>query len=513
MSKKRIGLFKSALESLAEVEETTSSPASTEEASPADPVKTDEIQPTPVAEEPPKTDAGGSPEQAPAEVQAAIAESAEDAPEVAESTGVTTDEEPAPLTEEEQAELDNDVEVCATADIVEDVAELAVNQAELASNGESLVKAADAVDELEDLVQTTEQTGVDGESAAIVLEMAVESIFASIGLEHHTFVMEDASSGASASVSDKVAAIKSAIGRLIRALIEAIRRAIASVRDYLARVTQVANRVAKSALLLKREVRALKRDYTTEKLSNARLQRQLGVSNDVSISRAFQNLQELCVGATKSVKSGHIQYLNKIVDEFMADRDDDKLIEGLPKVLERAFDDALPNDSLDSNFDVDNVPEGGYILASNLLPGNAVGVLVVPKTTADLRVFSYSIEHAKGNVPDAQLDILSRQEMEWLLDSIRQTAGMVAAFHRDTQEMGKLESQLSSAVKRLDKDVKLATPEFRRFLQALTSIAPALAQGIHEKSFAYAMQCSSAGLRYVEASLNAHKAEAKKEAA
>lgn len=505
MSNKRIGLFKSALESLAE------EPKNEGEAAVAgDPVKTEEVQPTPVAEEPVKTEAQPAPEQAPAEVQAAIAESAEGAPETAATAGVTTDEEPAPLTEEEQelAEVEN----CEMADLVEDVAALNVRQAELASDGESLCKAADAVDELEDLVQTTEQTGAEGESAAIVLEMAVESILNSIGLEDYHYAMEDAS-GIGASVGAKLNSVKELIVRLIKALIEAIKRAVGNVKDYLDRITQVAMRTRKAALTLKRQVRALKRDYTAEKLDNVRLQRQIGVSGDTSISRAFQNLHELCVGATKSVKSGHVQYLNKIVDEFMNDRDGNKLIEGLPKVLQRAFDDALPNDSVDDMFDIENVPEGGYILASNLLPGNAVGVLVVPKTVADLRVFSYSIEHASSSREVPQLDILSRQEMEWLLDSVNSIAGMVATFHRDTQEMGKLENSLSSAVKRLDKDLMLATPEFRQFVQALTSVAPALAKGIHEKSFAYAMQCSSAALRYVEASLKKHQAEQAKEAA
>lgn len=510
MKTKRIGLFKSALEALQEPaeEETQATPGEqVEEVVTADPsaaIKTDEIQPEEQPTPTPEPVAEQAPEQAPAkevsDEQTAI------------QTGVTTDEDPAPLSEEELAELGNEeVEECTTADITEDVSDLVAWGFNMRTDGEGLAKAANAVDELEDLVQTAETSGVENEGGLAVLELAVEGIFLSIGLEHEDFVALESEEG-QPTVKSKLEEIKKSIVRLIRSLIEAIRRAIGNVRDYLVRVTQVANRISKASLMLKREVRALKRDYTVGTLDNERLLKQIGVSSDTSISRAYQNLHELCVSATRSAKSGHIEYLNRIVDDFMNDRDDTKLIEELPKALARAFDNALPNDQLSSEFEYENIPEGAYILASNLLPGNAAGVLMVPKTTDDLRVFSYSIERA-AVTKAGDLDILSKKEMEWLLDSIRATSGIVASFHRYTQDTGKLESRLSDALKRLDKDVMVATPQFRQFLQSLSAVAPALAQGIHEKTFAYAMQCSSAGLRYVEASLAKHKAEAKREEA
>lgn len=513
MKKSRIGLFKTALESVAEADQQVAphdcnAPAE-QTGSPADPVKTEEVQPQAQAtQQTLSTDAEGDPAQAPAEVQAALAETAEQAtpataqeaaaaPETSIVSGVTTDEPAAEV-----------VDDCSVADITDDVAELVIRSSELNDNSADLVKATDAIDELEDLVQTAESTGIDNAAGVAVLELAVEHVFNRIGLEHQHYALEDGSSMQS-SVSEKVANIKAIIVRLFKALMEAIGRAAAKVRDYLQRITHVAGRTAIAADQLKRRVRALSGAQVEGKLNNQRLANQLGVFKDTSISRAFENLQELCTGASRSVKSGYIDHLNKIVDAFLQDRDSDKLIESLPQVLERAFDDALPHDHLDAAFDVENVPDGGYILVSNLLPGNAVGVLVIPKTVDDLRVFSYSIERARDGNETNELDILNRSEMEWLLESIVSVCKMVQSFHADVQKFGSLESKLSSAVKHLDKQVTEVTPDFRRFISALTAVAPALAQGIHEKSFAYAMQCASAGLRYVEASLVKQEAMSK----
>lgn len=441
---------------------------------------------------------------APEEVAAAVQEEVAALPE--ETPAATDDPVQQAVVEEDYPTLEVADDDCDLIDIVLGIGDIQDEGRELDSNAEDIAEAAVAADDLEDLVQGGEKVE-DTPEARMLLEVAVESIYNRLGIENPHIALE-AGGSLESSVKDKLSSIKEHAVRLLRALLEAIKRAFESVRAYIRRVTDAAGRIEKNAIELNKIVRQIKSDskaYETH-ITNQRLVHALAVTKQSNFHGAFANMAELVQDAYRSSKSGHVEFFNKVVDAFVEGKDVQHLREEIPVVLFHAFDEMLPNENTGPVVDVvGDIPEGTTILSSDLMPGNYVGILILPKDTAHLRELDYTVQRIDKDQEKLDLSVLSPQEMQQLLGEVVRVCATIRKFERDVNAHGTMVSRLTSAIKRFDqKGAEDIDSDDREFLRSITAMAPALARGIHERTFAYAVSTCANVLHYVEACVKEH---------
>ena len=439
------------------------------------------------------------PETEPAPVVDALAESA--ATEVEEEAEAAIDPDAPEL---EIGEVD-------MIELFQDVGDLRIDGLELNDNATDLKKACVAVVELQDLADATEETKADvadTDAGRALLEVAVESIYSKLGIENPVVALEDAA-GLGATVKDKVKGIREQVVRLLRTILEAVKRAYARAVEYLKRVFEVAARVEKSAVAVRSRVRGITDNGQIDgKLSNERLKAALGVPKDVFLVRAFKNMFDLVDEAYKSANSGYIDYLNELIDGFVQDKDVSRLINDFPRVLKRSLDNRFTHNADNAEFNVEGAGDKVEVLTSDLMPGSHVGVLCLPKTIADLREFEYNIVRTDGAEPEDLL-ILDKTELLWLTEAIIQTTSVIRKYERDARANGTLVNKLSAAISNLESkaDVDI-TAEDREFLRSVSAVAPALARGIHERTFAFAVSTCASAVRYADACVSKYEGKA-----
>lgn len=513
MKHNRIGLLKAALEAVSET------PANEDGALEVPPtaeqeavVATDVAPVAQIADAAPEVPAGGNQDETPA----AGTDDAPVNPPPEATKALAENAAEAELEQEQEAPLDPDapeLEV-GEVDMIElfaDVSDLRADSSDLNANAEELRKASLAVAELEDLADAAETTGAvdaDTEAGRVLLEVAVEGIYSRLGIDNPVIALEDGA-GMGASVGAKVSSIREQVVRLLRTIVEAIKRAYAKAVEYLKRIFEVASQVEKGAIAVRSRVRKISDNGTfDEKLKNERLKNALGVPKDVMLVRAFKNMFELVDEAYKSANSGYIDYLNTLIDQFVQDKDVSRLIADFPRVLARSLDNRFTHNSSNAEFDVRNAGDKVEILTSDLMPGCHVGVLLLPKTVADLREFEYNVVRTDdGEAED--LYILDRTELLWLTEAIITTTSVIRKYERDVKANGTLVNKLTAAIANLEEkgDVDI-TAEDREFLKSVAAMAPALARGIHERTFAFAVSTCAAAVRYADACVSKYESKA-----
>jgi len=387
-------------------------------------------------------------------------------------------------------------------DILEDVGEMRDGERALDANASDLKKACVAVHELEDLASSAEETKAveaDTDAGRAVLDLAIESIYNKLGLENPAVALEDGA-GFGASMREKVSSIRDQVVRLLRTIIEAVRRAYVHAQEFFASIFNTAAKVERAAMSMRSRVRGLRGSTVGEGavISNQRLKMALGYTDSGWNDAAFQNMHDLVKDAYESADSGYIDYLNTLIEAFVQDKDIGRMMENFPRVLKRALDGHFPHDSSNAEFDIDGAGDRVDVLTTDLLPGNHVGVLCLPKTTEDLREFEYMIKRT-DNAELKDLDVLPPEGLLNVLETVIKTTSIIRKFQRDFKAGKILVSKLEAAVANIEskEDVDLAD-EDRDFLRSISAIAPALAAGIHERSFAFAISTSANVIRYVD---------------
>ena len=101
---------------------------------------------------------------------------------------------------------------------------------------------------------------------------------------------------------------------------------------------------------------------------------------------------------------------------------------------------------------------------------------------------------------------MNKKEMLYLLEIIIKTVSLIRKYERDARSNGTLVDKLHSAIGKLESqaDVEVSA-EDREFMKALSAMAPALARGIHERTFSYAVDTCANAVRYVAASASRHE--------
>lgn len=513
MKQSRIGLIKAAIESTAEVQVKEVTDGETTQ-TPSDQETSDVVADT----APPEEAAGGNQDEVPPAATDTVPETepAEVVEELAEAAAETTppvQSDSAPEVEadvEEEGPLDPDAPELEAGEVdmielFQDVHDLNNGERDLGSNSTDLKKACVAVDELEDLVECAESTkavDADTDAGRAVLELAVEHIYDKLGIDNPAIALEDGA-GLGASVKEKVNSIREQIVRLLRTIMEAVKRAYDQVQQYLKRVFEVSARIEKSAVAVR--ARARKLDSKSEvqgNIENERLKRAIAASKGATFVECFENMFELVEHAYQSAESGHIDYLNTIIDDFIKGKDIERLRDDFPRVLRRSLAMHFTHNPDDQEFVISGSSEDVNVLTSDLLPGSHVGVLCLPKTVADISDFEYTIQLAVDGEQDpnlTDLPVLNKEELLWMTEIIIKTTSIIRKFERDVRANGSLVSKLSSAIQNLESKVDIElTPADRQFLRAISAIAPALARGIHERTFAFAVSTTANALRYAE---------------
>lgn len=499
MKSNRIGLVTIALEAITE----TVPASETSEVAAASVAETAPVAEAPVvaATATPEVPAGGNQDEVPADATATppATESTEVVQAVEEAAAAAAEEPAPPVDEMEEVDL---------IEIFQDVGQLKVDGIELDSNASDLAEACAAVDELDDLANSAEETGAvdqDTDSARVMLEVAVEGIYNRLGIENPCIALEDAG-GMGASVKEKVNSIREQVLRLLRTILDAIKKAFERAQGYFRQVFGVAGQIEKAAIAMRGNVAKLNgMAPNEERLSNQRLKSLIGVPKNYPLVRAFGNLSDLVQDAYKSANSGYIDYLNQIIDGFVKDQNVERLMNDFPRVLQRSLDERFSHDSSNAAFDVKGASANVEVLTSELLPGSRVGVLRLPKTLQALREFEYSIEPTDDRELD-DLYSLNEDELKWLLDTVIEITTKIRLFEKHAKAHGSLVNHLSAAISNLEKkaDVNI-TPEDREFLKSLSAMAPVLARGIHERTFAYAVEVCGNAVRYADLCVKSHK--------
>lgn len=479
MKHNRIGLLRVALEAVSETApavETTLVVEPVVEGAPAETVA-------------PEVPAGGNQDQAPG--------AGTDAAPASEPTEVVAAVAEAAVEEVAEEAAQDELDEVDLVEIFQDVGDLRVDGIELNDNAAELKQASVAVAELQDLADATEESGAvdkDTDAARVLLEVAVENIYNRLGIENPAIALEDAG-GMGATVREKVRSIRDQVVRLLRTILEAVKKAYQRAMEYFRKVFETAARIEKAAISLRRSAEKAPMDVADKSLSNQRLKTLIGVSKGISLVNAFENLASLVDHAYQSANSGYIDYLGQIVDGFINDQNVERLMTDFPRVLKRSLDDRF---SETSDFDIKGASADIQVLTSKLLPGEYVGVLRLPNTLASLREFDYDI--LRVDDPEYEdLLLLNKQELIWLCDVVIEITSTIRKFENRSKANSSLVSHLTGAIDAFERkeDVNL-TAEDREFLKSLSAVAPVLAQGIHERTFAFAVSTTANALRYAE---------------
>ena len=427
-----------------------------------------------------------------------------------------------------------------TSEIVTEV----VQQAELNDEcEEELENTISAIVSMEELVAAIEP--VDGKlleeskTAEKILAVAVENIFVKLGQPLPVSLgMEDDSEDPDAvkveagSLNSKVQALKDFIIRLIQKVIENFSAIYGYISDFMAKAFNAAARLERTAVNLLREVRKINGEPTKTTYPNKEMALKLAGDEKLSLTQIFERTLDLTEITVRVNYEQPIKKISKLISDISwtitysgkydaaksAEMDND--LKSLPYLLLDSYSGKFLNKNA-SVLNASDAPEGVDTYTSPILMGNMAAVLFIPKDHQYLSNFGFKIlpieDDVSGTEIDREVAISKRPEMESLLKMVIHNCGQIRRFNKTLPELNRLNSEMKSTLNFINKKNEVwagmslsdddsgdRARQRGELLRTIAIMAPKIAQGIHGKAFAFALNSSRTILRHVEYSIKAY---------
>jgi hypothetical protein len=398
---------------------------------------------------------------------------------------------------QESDDLEDDDKVVTPAEISEDAVELQGQEQQLDSADQEAAQALEAVRSLECLCETLSQTSYITPEVSAVTEVALESIYQSIGVTRPrsvTFEAEETSS------ESRIARIKEQIKRILMAIAEAFRRAMDWVNDYFLQLTGAAARLEKYAIAKLRELRSLRNNRINDaELNNRSLVKRLYTEkNDLPATMLM--VQELVTDASAAALGDHVKVLNRAIEDFVEGKDISKLVESIPEIFKKAYSGIFPLSGSQVPIQIEESynPKGTTLYSTKWLVGDYLAMIVIPDDIDTISKLAFYIRSNPDLDPGPKMKYAQPDEIEQLLKQVIAICSVVRAFEKNRKGLEAFQGTLTKAVKKLSSTEGDFSDQDRQFLKSLSAVAPMIAKGIHQRVFGYAINTSRSVVQYTD---------------
>ncbi len=416
------------------------------------------------------------------------------------------------IEQNEQGSMSAEDVVILEGEVQESVESVASAAETLQCAEQDIMSAGQAVDSLYALADAVEQSVDRNPSTDAVVEVALEHIYQSIGFDKPRSLSMEA--GFADSVKDKADKIREHATKILAAIIEAFRKAIEWVKDYVSEATNAAQRLNKYAKKLRYDL-SKSGEIRGNNFTDKSLAKALG---DVGqLTKRVENLADLVKDASRSsLFGGHIALMNELIDGYVKAEDKAsvetliKLAMGIPDVLKKAYDGIFSHEDELIQVSEHYAPKGTSTYSTDYLPGNYLGVLVLPDGLDTLNYLSFNIrrdnEEAEKEAGNGVVKALTAKEIKHYLEAVIAITDDIINFRSMDGELKRVVAKLTAATEQLKTSPKEMTKEDRQMLKAISVMAPYVAKGIHSRVFGHAVQSCQALLKYCVKSMDAQKA-------
>jgi len=388
-------------------------------------------------------------------------------------------------------------------------------------------EAIDTTSALEDLILAAEP--LEGECQEIpqsterVLAIAVEQACVKLGIPNSTFSME-AEGG---SVLERA---KNFVKTLWEKIVQIFSQVYETIKDFLAVAFNAAARIEKSAIAKLRESRKLEGPYKRSTYSNREMARALRGDPSVGLIKLFDRTLDLTEIAVSASYSEPAKKVEEIIGKFFNDATSSPEavgFEGGPSKHDEIAN-KLGNDLLGlisksytgnflkvmtgaTNLDAADAPEGTTVYVSPELMGSYGAVLIVPNSVENISKFSFKIIPVDSDGETSNdVSVSDIREQEQLLKQVITNCGQIRRFEKEVKIFDQLKaryfaSSQANFVKKQSKDGSdhKYSDEGRQILRLIASSLPKITQGIHHRTFAFALNNCRTILKHIDHSFAA----------
>lgn len=397
---------------------------------------------------------------------------------------------------------DEDCEPQTAVELMDNFTVLDSLAAELDESSDFFAENMRAVDNLDRLRQTIDLTvGTQlspGEVATMFL--ATESIYDAVGLKAPRSLAFEAE----ADRETVLTRLKEASTKLLQAIIEALKKAYNWVRDYYSRVTAEGAVVERYALATAKRVKNMIGEPRNPTFTSLTIAKRLRLESPrEELLKVFTRSHEYVNDASQAAFGEHVVLLNSVLQSFEKDQDAARLIDSLPAVIGKAYNDVFDHGPVDHYGDV-HAPSGCSVYYTNPLLGGVIGYGIIPGSEETLRHLKLAMAQdpkAKASdAVDAELAVASRAEADKLVKIALSIATTVRLFQREQAQIDQFSKKLEQTLDRLRQGDADLAPQAKSFLRELMSVGPTLTLGLHQQAFRHGLAASRAVLDYVSKS-------------
>lgn len=362
---------------------------------------------------------------------------------------------------------------------------------------------------LADAVETDEpEASVSAVNSALV-EISLEHIYNTLGMSKPASLSLEA--GFTDNAKEFAGKIKDHAVRILTAIIEAFRKAMDWINDFVAEVTNASSRLSKYAKQVEAEIsKVSSKSDVSGSIDNKPLAKALASGKD--LVKRVDNLAGLVDDAYRVADGNHIALLNQIIDEFAGSEVKDadavlKLALRIPDTLEKTYGGIFSHTNELADVDKVFAPEGTTAYTTDWLPGEYLGILVLPDSLATLRHLKFAIRRDTDEVSSDSLPVLSVKDMKQLLSDVVAICDSITRFRTTHGKLVDFSKKLTKSVEALKKAPRELAQADREMLGAIAIMAPYVAKGIHSRVFGFAVGSCRDIVKYVSKSLEQYGEE------
>lgn len=381
--------------------------------------------------------------------------------------------------------------------------------------GTDLGQAAEAANQLEQLADAVAIANPGQEltaGEAIILDVALEHIYQRLGMEQPDEVAMESEFGNK--VGEKLSQIREQVTRIVQALVDGFLKALDYFIAAVKRFFSTSNNMRKKAEGLRMALRKVKGSPKEKTYRNAAHANELFVINGSTESLEFHEAVaeafSLVEAADASLHSGYIQKLEQAMHEFTEGRDVDRLLDDFLAAFGKSFNGFFSRGGRDVEeiMDIEGKDREEFdFWSSEHLPGGKVAVAVVPKTTARMGDYSFSIAKI-GDAAAISTDVpvSSIEQMERMLDDVIKSCDTIIKFQSGSErEINRLRKKLAAMGTQVVKVATKISDNARKDARGIAASAPLIVQGVHAKTFAYALRLSVTVLDHCASSIKQYE--------
>lgn len=394
---------------------------------------------------------------------------------------------------------------------------------------EEVTEAIQAASSLEQILAAVEpaegEVAPAGAAVDRILAVAVEQVFERLGHPAPSFIALEADGGVP--VSSKVAQLKEFLIKMWRRIVEAFTSIYDAVSDFLSTAFNAAARLERAAIATLRESRKLNGPPAKSTYTNKDMARRMSGDDSVGIIKLFDRTLDLTELTVQAAYTNPTKLVLQLVVTYMANvrkrrtmagaqaplADYSELINKLPKALFDAYTGRFMNKDA-SPVQASDAPSGVDVHTTDILMGGVVAGVLIPQSVEDLNKFSFFIkpvldDTASASELQSEVPVSDVRQQEQLLKMVIANCGQIRRFNKNLPDLKALDDMLKGAMNLMkfmnwgNSDPELEAAE-RAVIRTIAYTAPRIAQGIHQRTFAHALNASRTIIKHVQHSIEAY---------